>query len=187
MMTRIVRTRMLILGSALMIVTGVATSAANDSSEALRARIERVLAATPLMDGHNDLPWEIRVRFKGDLTRIDLSADTSRLPSPEGAPALMTDIPRMRQGHMGGQFWSVWVPTDIKGTDAVQTTIEQMDLVKAMTAQYASTFGWLIRPLTSALCTRQAKSRRSSASRAGTRSTTRSRSCASITIWAPDT
>jgi membrane dipeptidase len=140
MMTRIPRTMMLFLASAPMVLTGLAV-AANDSSEALRVRIEHVLAATPLIDGHNDLPWEIRVRFKGDLTRIDLSSDTSGLPSPEGASPLMTDIPRMRRGHMGGQFWSVWVPTDIKGTEAVQTTIEQIDLVKAITSQYATTFG----------------------------------------------
>jgi membrane dipeptidase len=140
-MTRIPRTMMLILASALMVVTGLAVCAADDSSEALRTRIEHVLAATPLIDGHNDLPWEIRVRFKGDLTRIDLSSDTSRLPTPEGTLPLMTDIPRMRKGRMGGQFWSVWVPTDIKGTDVVQTTIEQIDLVKAMTSQYATTFG----------------------------------------------
>lgn len=112
--------------------------AASPSDDRLRARIERVLAATPLIDGHNDLPWEIRSRFHSDLTRIDLSRDTSRLTAPAGSGALMTDIPRMRAGLMGGQFWSVWVPTELKGPVAVQSTVEQIDLVRAFTSQYAS-------------------------------------------------
>jgi membrane dipeptidase len=100
------------------------------------ARVLRVLAATPLIDGHNDLPWEIRSRFKGDLAALDLKSDTARLPFPPDSAALMTDIPRLRAGNVGGQFWSVWVPVDIKGFQAVQTTLEQIDLVKRMCARY---------------------------------------------------
>ena len=100
------------------------------------ARIERILKQTPLIDGHNDLPWEIRERFKGQLSAVDLKSDTSKLAPPAEAAPLMTDIPRMRQGHMGGQFWSVWVPVTLKGPEAVQTTIEQIDLVKRMAARY---------------------------------------------------
>ncbi len=100
------------------------------------ARVERVLAGTPLIDGHNDLPWEIRSRFKGDLATVDLESDTTRLPFPPDAAALMTDIPRLRAGKVGGQFWSVWVPVDLKGFEAVQTTLEQIDLVKRMCARY---------------------------------------------------
>ena len=100
------------------------------------ARVERVLAATPLIDGHNDLPWEIRSRFKGELAAVDLMSDTSRLPFPPDSAALMTDIPRLRTGKVGGQFWSVWVPVDISGFEAVQTTLEQIDLVKRMCARY---------------------------------------------------
>jgi membrane dipeptidase len=103
-------------------------------------RAERVLAATPLIDGHNDLPWEIRARFKSDLTVIDLKSDTARLPFPADGAPLMTDIPRLRAGHVGGQFWSVWVPPDLKGYEAVQTTFEQIDLVKRMCARYADDF-----------------------------------------------
>jgi membrane dipeptidase len=99
-------------------------------------RVEQVLLRTPLIDGHNDLPWEIRDRFKSGLTAIDLKTDTSRLPFPAGESPLMTDIPRLRAGQVGGQFWSVWIPTEMKGFEAVQTTLEQMDLVKRMAAQY---------------------------------------------------
>jgi membrane dipeptidase len=99
-------------------------------------RIERILEQTPLIDGHNDLPWEIRERFGGDLTKIDLSQSTLALPAPAGSPPLMTDIPRLRAGHVGAQFWSVWIPADTKGPEAVQMTIEQIDLVKQMCARY---------------------------------------------------
>jgi membrane dipeptidase len=113
-----------------------ALAASNDYQE----RLDRVLKQTPLIDGHNDLPWEIRERNKGRLSTIDLKSDTSKLtPPPDSAP-LMTDIPRLRAGHVGGQFWSVWVPVNIKGPEAVQTTIEQIDLVKRMAARYPADF-----------------------------------------------
>lgn len=99
-------------------------------------RIARILAQTPLIDGHNDLPWEIRSRFASDLDKVDLSRSTVGLPAPEGSPALMTDIPRLRTGHVGAQFWSVWIPAETQGATAVQMTVEQIDLVKRMCARY---------------------------------------------------
>jgi membrane dipeptidase len=111
---------------------------AADTHDAVTSRIDRVLAATPLIDGHNDLPWELRDRFHGDLSKIDLASDTSRLAPPADAVPLMTDIPRLRAGLVGAQFWSVWIPTEIRGPQAVQTTIEQIDLVKLMNARYAT-------------------------------------------------
>ena len=67
-------------------------------------------------------------------------SDTTKLPVPEGGAPLMTDIPRLRAGRVGGQFWSVWVPTDLEGNDAVQATLEQIDLVKRMAAAYPADF-----------------------------------------------
>jgi membrane dipeptidase len=99
-------------------------------------RVERVLAATPLIDGHNDLPWEIRERFKGRVDAVDFRTDLSGLKLEEGQVAIMTDIPRQRAGHVGAQFWSVWIPTSVHGADAVQMTFEQMDLVKRLAAAY---------------------------------------------------
>jgi membrane dipeptidase len=110
----------------------MAASGADD----YRHRVEQVLLHTPLIDGHNDLPWEIRERFKGDLAAVDLKLDTTHLPYPAGASPLMTDIPRLRAGDVGGQFWSVWIPSEMKGYQAVQITLEQMDLVKRMAARY---------------------------------------------------
>lgn len=114
-------------------------AAAEAEGAALAARVERVLAATPLIDGHNDLPWEIRERF-GSADGVNLRNDTAALPRPPNAAAdwmpLMTDIPRLRKGHVGGQFWSVWVPSSLSGATAVKTTLEQIDLVHAMASRY---------------------------------------------------
>ena len=48
----------------------------------------------------------------------------------------MTDIPRLRAGHVGGQFWSVWIPTTMSGPLAVETTVQQIDIVKGLAARY---------------------------------------------------
>ena len=103
-------------------------------------RVARILKATPLIDGHNDLPWEIRERYKSRLSAVDLGSDTAHLKTAPDAVPLMTDIPRLRKGMVGGQFWSVWVPVEITGFGAVQTTIEQIDLVKRMAAAYPADF-----------------------------------------------
>jgi membrane dipeptidase len=122
-----------ILAVAVLLCVPLAVWGANPNYE---ARVDRVLAGTPLIDGHNDLPWEIRSRFKSDLAAVDLKSDTARLPFPPDAAALMTDIPRLHAGKVGGQFWSVWVPVELKGFEAVQATLEQIDLVKRMCERY---------------------------------------------------
>ena len=119
----------------LLAVTGVPVWAAAPTDD-FRARVAAVLSATPLIDGHNDLAWEIRSRYGSDLAAVDLRSDTSRLPAPPGEGPLMTDIPRLRTGHVGGQFWSVYVPVEKAGFEAVQMTLEQIDLVKRMTGRY---------------------------------------------------
>ena len=112
---------------------------AQSSDAALTARVDHVLARVPLIDGHNDLPWEIRERF-GNAAGVDLSASTANLPltaqADEAQTALMTDIPRLRAGHVGAQFWSVWIPSTVTGPAAVKMTIEQIDLVRTMVARY---------------------------------------------------
>jgi membrane dipeptidase len=110
------------------------------AAEDYQHRVDQVLLQTPLIDGHNDLPWEIRERFKSDVTAVDLAADTRHLPLEAGQAALMTDIPRLRTGHVGAQFWSVWIPVGTPGFEAVQMTLEQIDLVKRMSARYPADF-----------------------------------------------
>ena len=113
--------------------------AASPSDAALAARTDRVLAATPLIDGHNDLPWAIRTLF-GNAAGVDLSTHTANLPlkakDGETPTPLMTDIPRLRAGHVGGQFWSVWIPPTVTGPEAVKMTLEQIDIVHTMVVRY---------------------------------------------------
>jgi len=99
--------------------------------ESPEQRVERVLSATPVIDGHNDLPWEIRESYDDWRKPLDLGADTSRLEHP-----LQTDLPRLKQGHVGAQFWSVWIPVATTGAEAVRTTLEQIDVVRRMVARY---------------------------------------------------
>jgi membrane dipeptidase len=129
------------MASAAVLAGSAAVAQAPGASDAaIAARIARVLARTPLIDGHNDLPWEIRERFASDVQTIDLSADTAKLPRAAGAPEdqipLMTDIPRLRAGHVGGQFWSVWIPATVTGPAAVKMTLEEIDIVRTMVAKY---------------------------------------------------
>ncbi len=98
-------------------------------------RARKLLDEVPLIDGHNDLPWEYRQRVKNHLDKIDLRGDTSKLDPP-----LHTDIPRLRRGGVGGQFWSVYVPVDIPGADAVQAVLEQIDDVHRLAERYPDTF-----------------------------------------------
>ncbi|HKN57191.1 MAG TPA: dipeptidase, partial [Amycolatopsis sp.] len=80
-------------------------------------------------DGHNDLAWELRKRVRYDLTAVDLSADQS-------ATGLHTDLPRLRAGRVGAQFWSVYVSCALAGDDAVSATLEQVDAVRRLAEAY---------------------------------------------------
>ena len=114
---------------AVMLLLLLAQAAAPAPSPAIAARVERVLQRTPVIDGHNDLAWELREKQGGAVEAIDLAAETARLPFP-----LQTDIPRLRHGHVGAQFWSVWIPADTVGPRAVEMTLEQIDVVRRFVA-----------------------------------------------------
>ena len=102
---------------------------------ALVARARKILDRVPLVDGHNDVPWQYRERVKNHLDKIDLARDTSGLE-----PAMHTDIPRLRRGGLGGQFWSVYIPVEITGPAAVEAVGEQMDVVRRLALRYPETF-----------------------------------------------
>jgi membrane dipeptidase len=110
-------------------------SAAVAQTDAIAARVDRILREVPLVDGHNDLPEQYEERVKNHLAQIDIRQDQSKL-----TPALHTDIPRMRQGRVGGQFWSVYVPATLKGADAVRAVLDQIDVVHRLEALYPDTF-----------------------------------------------
>ena len=98
------------------------------------AEVRRLLREVPLIDGHNDLPWQYRQRTH-DLSAINLACDTSKL-----SPPVVTDIPRLRAGGIGAQFWSVYVPPIPPGPAAVQAVLEQIDVVHRMVARWPETF-----------------------------------------------
>ncbi|CUR62264.1 putative dipeptidase [metagenome] len=95
--------------------------------------VARLLAAHPVIDGHNDLLWEARVQAAYDFTRLDVGA---------GGTPTHTDLPRMRAGGMGAQFWSVYVPTRLTGDAAVSATLEQVDAARHLTRTYADQLAW---------------------------------------------
>jgi len=91
----------------------------------MSADVSRVLSAMPVIDGHNDLPMALRARYGYSVGGLDT-----------GLPDLHTDIPRLRAGGVGAQFWSVFVPSDLSEPDAVVATMEQVDTVYRMAAAY---------------------------------------------------
>ena len=94
-------------------------------------RAKKIHASGYVWDGHNDLPWAARERNDVRFEKIDLWNE----------PKLHTDIPRLKAGNVGAQFWSVFVPAKTRqaGT-AFQTTIEQIDCVCAMVKKYPEVF-----------------------------------------------
>ena len=101
-----------------------------------RARALRLLRETPLIDGHNDLPWQLRRRAKNQLSELNLGGDTARFDPP-----MHTDLTRLKEGRVGGQFWSVFVPASLTPPQAVQATLEQIDVVKRMIKRYPGRLG----------------------------------------------
>ncbi len=99
------------------------------------ARVARVLKATPLIDGHNDWAEQLRDQFGEKWWNVDLTADGRKFDR-----ALHTDIPRLRAGMVGGQFWSVYVPAEVTGPAAIKATLEQIDIVRGIAARYPQTF-----------------------------------------------
>lgn len=90
-----------------------------------------MLSRFPLIDGHNDLPWEIRQKFQLDPVKAGLTGHVD---------GTHTDIPRLVEGGVGGQFWSVYVPASLAGDAAVTAVFEQVDLVHRMIAAYPNRF-----------------------------------------------
>jgi membrane dipeptidase len=93
------------------------------------ARVTALLERQPVLDGHNDLLWAAREAVGYDFDRLDIGA---------GTPTTHTDIPRLRRGGVGAQFWSVFVPASLTGDDAVSATLEQVDAGHQMVARYAA-------------------------------------------------
>lgn len=103
--------------------------------ERARALLQRV----PLVDGHNDLPWALR-EF-GDGTGEDVYTTAAKIDLTERHPSLHTDLVKMREGGLGMQFWSVWIPGRLAGDGAVTAVLEQVELVYELAERYSDHLG----------------------------------------------
>ncbi|RPJ74114.1 MAG: membrane dipeptidase [Acidobacteria bacterium] len=121
--TRRLLALLLVLGTASAASVGPATARQED----LLARARRLHAQVPLIDGHNDFPWEVREKAGGDLGKLDIS---------QPQPSVHTDLARLRSGGVGAQFWSVYIPATLAGDAAVTATLEQIDIVHRMVRRY---------------------------------------------------
>ena len=95
-------------------------------------RIDRILARTPLIDGHNDLPEQLREHYKLEVGGLERGGADRVKP-------LMTDMVRLRAGRIGGQFWSVYIEGTVTGDEAIRQTIEQIDTVHRLVRAYPET------------------------------------------------
>jgi membrane dipeptidase len=114
--------------SALVVLSMTVATAQTDYLARARALHKQSL----LIDGHNDYPWALR---EHDAAR---SLDTLDISKPQ--PSIMTDIARLKEGGIGGQFWSVYTPVELQGQAAVTATLEQIDIVHRMVRKYPQAF-----------------------------------------------
>jgi membrane dipeptidase len=119
------------------LLVAVAASLATSTvvAQDLQARVARVLKTTPLIDGHNDWPDVLREREGEGRWTVDLRSGLENRQEPYD-----TDIARLRAGRVGGQFWSVFVPSGLPGPEQVKQTLEQVALVESIVERYPETF-----------------------------------------------
>jgi membrane dipeptidase len=124
----------LLAGFPVLLMTTQATAQNYPSKASIDAktmsRIDRILKKTPLIDGHNDLPEQLRENYKLSVEGLASGSD-QRADHP-----LMTDMARLHQGRVGGQFWSVYIPSEVTGDAAIRETLEQIDTVKRLVKAY---------------------------------------------------
>jgi membrane dipeptidase len=118
----------LVLVPLTLFLTTMPSSAAGQSKDAALEHALKLLSSTPLIDGHNDLPWEIR---ESKTAPRDVAAYDLRARSPKH-----TDLERLRQGKVGAQFWSIYIPGEIKDSGYARVQLEQFDIARRMIARY---------------------------------------------------
>jgi membrane dipeptidase len=125
--------RRVVLAVALLALVGVlcAPNAQGQKPVPELERAKELMRQVPLIDGHNDLPWALRTDYGMDWDSLDISR-----PQPQ----LMTDIPRLRAGLVGAQFWSTYVPSSFDGSGAGRAGVEENDIVHRMIERYPEVF-----------------------------------------------
>jgi membrane dipeptidase len=121
--------------AAVVLLASIALSAAPAVAQDRHMEVaRRVLATTPLIDGHNDLPWAIR---QSELAPHDVEAPAHDL---RGTTPFHTDIARLRAGMVGGQFWSVYIPFEANEEGAAKVQLEQIDIMNQIIDKYPEAF-----------------------------------------------
>jgi membrane dipeptidase len=115
---------------AILLAAAIAAAPPPPIDPRVQARIDRILAGTPLIDGHNDIAEQLAENYHRDISGLASGTD-QRQPHP-----LMTDMARLHAGRVGGQFWSVYIDGTITGDAAIRETIEQIDIVRRMIDAY---------------------------------------------------
>ncbi len=140
--------RSLVLLAAVALTTSATSLLAQTPSAADIAKAKRVLAATPLVDGHNDLPWRIR-------EDKDMARDVERYDLRKKTPG-HTDLARIKEGMLGAQFWSVYIPGERsdaayapQGTSAsapgyARVQLEQIEIARHVIAKYPEKLQWAL-------------------------------------------
>ncbi|HEV7229406.1 dipeptidase [Brevundimonas sp.] len=126
--------RAVLSSAALSLLLATPVLAQDPTDAQLQERARRVMQRTPLIDGHNDLPWALRQNHGSDPHAVDLATNL------DATTDLHTDIPRLKAGGVGGQFWSVYVPASLPPVEAAQATFEQIDVVRRMVAAHPEAF-----------------------------------------------
>ena len=126
--------KLMMAAAAVTALTAATPVMAQTSDAAVDARVRQILRRTPLIDGHNDLPWAIRQGYGNDVHGVNLTTDLSM------STRLHTDIPRLREGGVGAQFWSVYVSANMSQLEAAKATFEQIDTVKRIIGAHPDVF-----------------------------------------------
>ncbi|KAA8595739.1 hypothetical protein FQN60_011030, partial [Etheostoma spectabile] len=116
--------------SAAYLALWISSCAVTLAEDVYMTRAFQLMSETPLIDGHNDLPWQLRKQFNNVLDEADL--DTLETTH--------TNIPKIKKGRLGAQFWSAYVPCETQYKDAVRQTLEQIDVIHRMCEKYPETF-----------------------------------------------
>nr|XP_014085511.1 dipeptidase 1 [Bactrocera oleae]XP_036229134.1 dipeptidase 1 [Bactrocera oleae] len=121
----------------LMLAMPEQTRLANDFDYRLQ-RAKHVLRESPLIDGHNDLAWNIRKFLKNRLQDFPFAGDLREVLPWSASAWSHTDLPRLKEGMVSAQFWSAYVPCSSQHMDAVQLTLEQIDLIRRLVNLYSN-------------------------------------------------
>ncbi|XP_043235338.1 dipeptidase 1-like [Amphibalanus amphitrite] len=129
----------LVLAAVTSVGVGVPLALKARRTAGLTERLEManvLLQQVPLIDGHNDFPWNLRNFVHNEVDAFNFSADLRQVAPWNLSRWSHTDLPRLRQGRVGAQFWAAYVPCKSQWMDAVPLSLEQIDVVRRLVQQY---------------------------------------------------